>query len=238
MEEEKEKSGGHISKTDLFKMLAVAIFFDVILALIQLIPIAGSVASAVFNVVPFMIFFIWYKLLGISFANPKKSISFFGVGVIEFIPIINILPTWTLEIVYMYVLQKKDVILEKAAGIVGGAAGATGLASTAAKAVGAKNIGKSLEQTSENLKNKENEIRSNISPLRDPKGGMVGNEIRRPNQAKAETKTTKETEKTPDNVIPFPTKEEETPSNVVPFGNATKEEPHNKDWIFPNRKVG
>lgn len=115
-----------ISKIDFAKMLVVAIFFDATLALIQLIPVAGSVMSMVFGVIPLMIFFIWYRLLGISFSNPKKGISFFGASLIELIPIVNILPTWTLEVIWMYVLENKEALLNKVPGTSKIANGVTG----------------------------------------------------------------------------------------------------------------
>jgi len=166
-----------ISKKDFVLMLIVAILFDVILALIQLIPFAGSVAAAVFNVIPFIGFFIWYKLLGLDFKNPKKAFTFLGGSFIEFIPAINILPAWTASIVIMYILQKKDVIFAKAVGLAGGAAGATAIASAGAKMVGAKNLGKNLKGTSEKLREKSNEFKNRITPIESKKNPMVGAEI-------------------------------------------------------------
>ena len=218
---------GQISKKDFILMLSVAIFFDIIFGLIQIIPGVGSVAASVFNVIPLMLFFIWYRLLGVDFANPKKSISFFGASIIEIIPGVNILPAWTAEITYMYILQKKDVILAKAAGAVGGAAGATAAVGLAAKAVGSKETAEKLKETSNNLREKEINIRSRITPKEDIQIKKVGNEISGPKQQKTNE---------PDNIIQFPTQEKGSESKIAPFSRSETRENHNKDWIFPNKK--
>ena len=174
--EQKPAEKPKISKTDFFKMLAVAIFFDATLAVIQLIPVAGSVAAMVFNVIPLMLFFIWYLLLGISFSNPKKGLSFFGASLVEFIPIINILPTWTMEVCYMYFLENSAKILGKLAGMTGSAAGLSSFGSKALKMLGAKNVANNLEGVSKNLK----ETQSNLTNQAQNPRAKVGGEVRPP----------------------------------------------------------
>jgi hypothetical protein len=243
MDEESQKKP-KISKTDFVLMLVVAIFFDIVLALIQLIIIVGSVSAEVFNVVPLMLFFIWYTLKGISFANKKNSLTFFGCALIEFIPIINALPAWTAEVVLMYIFQKKDVLLAKAVGMVGGVAGITGSASAVVKTVGAKNIGRSLEQTSTNLRETEKNIRSNFSQLKDSQTPTVGNEVKRVSQFPVKK------DEIPTNISRFPisrkefgqrtkftdNNQEETPTNITELTTAS-ETSHNEDWIFRGDKA-
>ena len=74
-EEQQEKEKPLLSVKDFILMLVVALFFDGVLALIQLIVVVGSVAASVFNVVPVMLFFIWFLLKGISFAKKKNSLG-------------------------------------------------------------------------------------------------------------------------------------------------------------------
>lgn len=226
--EDKEKNKPKVSKKDFILMLVVAIFFDVTLAGIQLIPFAGSVAASVFSVIPFMSFFIWYKILDIDFVNPKKAFTFFGCSFIEFIPGLNAFPAWTLSIIIMYILQKKDVILAKAAGVVGGVAGASAVAGKVATAVGAKEVGKSLKETSGKLKEKSEEYKNRITPLQNQTGKVVGGEISKPTQQKSNE---------PGNVIPFENNKEENFNKTAPFSNAKPSEPHSEDWIFPNDKA-
>ena len=185
-----------ITKMLFAKMLAVAIFFDVSLGAIQLIPVAGSIMASVFNVVPLTVFYIWYKIEGTSFSNPKKAISFFGASLIEFIPLVNALPAWSAEITYMYILDKKDVILEKAAGAAGGIAGGASVAGKVARFVpGGENISKNLKETSEKAKNIQNQIKTRQTPKQNP---SISNEIKKspaplqpdnnPNQISAKTR--------------------------------------------------
>ncbi len=166
-----------ITKMLFAKMLAVAIFFDVTLGAIQLIPVAGSIMASVFNIVPLTVFFIWYKIEGISFSNPKKAISFFGASLIEFIPLVNALPAWSAEITYMYILDKKDVILEKAAGVAGGVAGGASAAGNVARFVpGGKNLSKNLKETSEKARSIQNQIKTQQIPKQNP---SISNEIKK-----------------------------------------------------------
>jgi hypothetical protein len=214
-----------ISKTNFFIMLVAAIFVDVVLSLIQLIPFAGSVAASVFNVIPLMIFFIWYKLLGISFANPKKAVSFFGASVIEFIPIINILPTWTAEIIYMYTLQNKDKILSVVAGAtkVASVTGAGGKMASFLPQSGM--AGRALGEVSHQASRVAQQAEM-VSELR--KNNFVGNEIRPKND-----KNVKEM----NNIVKFPTAEKVEPSNVIPFPGEEKNIPFNRDVVSENKKV-
>jgi hypothetical protein len=221
-EEQQEKEKPLLSVKDFILMLVVALFFDGVLALIQLIVVVGSVAASVFNVVPVMLFFIWFLLKGISFAKKKNSLSFFGATLIEFIPVVNALPAWTAEVVTIYIMQKKDAILAKAAGLAGGAAGASSVLSVAAKTVGAKEVGKNLKETSEKLKEKSEEYKSRMTPTQNNQTRPVGGEI-------TTVKANKEYE--PNNIVPFPTKEK------APFSNSKKEVPHDKKWIYPNEEA-
>ncbi|MEI6480378.1 MAG: hypothetical protein WCO12_02540 [bacterium] len=174
---EQTKPEPKITKILFAKMLAVAIFFDVSLGAIQLIPVAGSIMASVFNVVPLTVFFIWYKIEGTSFSNPKKAISFFGASLIEFIPLVNALPAWSAEITYMYILDKKDVILEKAAGAAGGVAGGASVAGKVARFVpGGKNLSKNLQETSEKAKKLQNQIKTQQPPQQNP---SISNEIKK-----------------------------------------------------------
>jgi hypothetical protein len=193
--------------------------FDIVLALIQLIPFAGSVAASVFNVIPLMVFFIWYKLLGISFANPKKAISFFGASIIEFIPLLNVLPTWTAEIIYMYTLQNKDKILSVVAGATKVAA-VTGTGSKMASFLPQSGMaGRALGEVSHQASRVAQQAEM-VSELR--KNNFVGNEIR-----PKKDKNVKEI----DNIVKFPSPKEKE-KVIAPFSSSVKiNKPYQKNWI-------
>lgn len=162
-QEEQTQQKPRITKVTFFLMLSCAILFDLAMGLIQLIPVAGSVIATVFNVVPLLGFFIWYKILGISFANPKRSLSFFGASLIEFIPVLNALPTWTAEVIYMYTLENADKILAVAGSVTGNAAAVSSVAGNALKFVPkAQGASQALQKTSQSLRtvqNKTEELR-------------------------------------------------------------------------------
>jgi len=223
-EQNKEKS--HISKKNFVLMLVAAIFVDIVLALIQLIPVAGSVAASVFNVIPLLGFYIWYRLLGISFANPKKAVSFFGASLIEFIPFINALPTWTAEIIYMYTLQNKDKIVSVVAGATK-VANVTGFGGKLASYLPeASMAGRALGEISHQASHVAQQAEM-VSNLR--KNNFVGNEI----QPKKD-KNVKEIDnnvKKIDNIIKFPVDEKKT-ATIKPFSSSVKiNKPYQKTWI-------
>ena len=140
-----------ISKTTFYEMLVVAVFFD----LVSLIPILGTIS----DIGALLIFYIWYKICGVSFSNPKRSLSFFGTAIIEAIPLLDMLPTWTVEVIYMYTLENKEVLLGKVASA-GGVAGVSSVAGGALKLTRAKDAGNALKQTSQKAQELQSQIRA------------------------------------------------------------------------------
>ena len=108
MEEEKQnneepaKSGQspeRIDKTTGIIMVAVALLFDAANAGINLIPILGQILGVLVSIVAYCTFGFWFIKRGVGFANPKRAAAFFGSGLIEAIPILNILPAVTIGVV-------------------------------------------------------------------------------------------------------------------------------------------
>lgn len=137
-----------ISKTTFYEMLVVALFFDAI----SLIPIVGTIS----DVGALLIFYIWYKMCGVSFSNPKRGASLIITAIIEAVPLLDMLPTWTAEVIYMYTLENKEVLLGKVAGVVG----VGSVAGSALNLAGAKDAGNKLKETSQNAQNLQNKIRT------------------------------------------------------------------------------
>ncbi len=48
-----------------------------------------------------MTFFLWFMMNGIKMITPRILTSMIGGGLIEMIPFVNILPAWTLVVVYL-----------------------------------------------------------------------------------------------------------------------------------------
>lgn len=82
-------------------MVSVALFYDVFQALIQLIPFLGQILSSLIGVFAFLTFYLWFKMRGLNFATPKRAGLLGGGFLIELIPILNILPAWTLAVILL-----------------------------------------------------------------------------------------------------------------------------------------
>lgn len=79
-------------------MISTALFFDAWQALIQLIPGLGQIFASLVAMFAFMTFWFWFRLHGIKFSTAKRSAIMGGGFFIELIPILNILPAWTLAV--------------------------------------------------------------------------------------------------------------------------------------------
>jgi hypothetical protein len=77
-------------------MLMVAVTIDLIQALLTLVAI-GLVLSPLITIGATVLFWIWFKILGISFvSNPKRLVTFAAESIGELIPAIDALPLWTI----------------------------------------------------------------------------------------------------------------------------------------------
>lgn len=102
-----------LSDTTVFGMIFVALLFDAAQAIIGWIPIFGNILSDFFSVAVFLIFFLWFKMYGISMLTPKRLRALAAGGVIEMIPYLNILPAWTGVVVYLIGTTKIQEIASK-----------------------------------------------------------------------------------------------------------------------------
>jgi len=82
-------------------MIFTALCFDGIQALIGWIPIAGNILADLMSIFIFLTFFLWFYMEGIKMITPKRMTSMIGGGLIEMIPYLNLLPAWTLVVVYL-----------------------------------------------------------------------------------------------------------------------------------------
>lgn len=117
------KEPRQLKDTTIGLMISVALFYDGLQALLQLIPVAGQILAGLVAIFAFLTFWLWFRLNGIKFSTPKRS-AVMGTGfIIELIPILNILPAWTLAVaiivadlkVKKYKNTDKDVENDKAA---------------------------------------------------------------------------------------------------------------------------
>lgn len=120
------KEENPIKDTTIFLMIFTALCFDGAQALIGWIPLLGNALSALMSIFIFLTFWLWLKMYGIEMMTPKRFGSLAGGGIIEMIPYINLLPAWTLVVIFLIGTTKiqeiaqKNPMLAKGAMAVGG----------------------------------------------------------------------------------------------------------------------
>lgn len=107
MEEKKLK------ETTIFLMIFTALCFDGIQMVIGWVPFVGNIVSDIFSFFAFCTFLLWFYLEGIKMITPKRLTSMIGGGVVEMIPYLNLLPAWTMVVVYLIGTTKIKEITEK-----------------------------------------------------------------------------------------------------------------------------
>lgn len=105
-----------IKKVTATFMIVVALLFDVIQALINLLPFAGQILSFFVSIFAFLTFYVWFKIHGTSFSKPTRALKFLGGFSIELIPVLNMLPAWTLAVVLIIGETKVKKIVGKVPG--------------------------------------------------------------------------------------------------------------------------
>lgn len=112
IEQEKKETGRSVGKVTFMMMATVAIIFDVILALISLIPFVGWIINALISVVAFLTFFMWFRTKGIKFNSPRKMASLPAGFLLELIPYLNILPGWTVAVFMTTASDKVEKVVK------------------------------------------------------------------------------------------------------------------------------
>lgn len=113
-----------ISNTMAVLLVTVAACFDGGQALsdfLHLIPVLGNILAFVINeglnLLAIFSFYIWLKMLDVSFVDPKRALRFFGAFLGETIPVIDALPLWTTGIVLTILSVWVEEKTQKMAGL-------------------------------------------------------------------------------------------------------------------------
>jgi len=104
-------------------MLTVALLFDGLqfgTDLLHVLPIIGTVAQSVADILisvwAWLTFYVWFKIRGVSFINPKRFAVLNGGALLEMIPVINTLPAWTLAVFLLIGITRAEELLAKIPG--------------------------------------------------------------------------------------------------------------------------
>lgn len=98
---QQEKKESKISDTTAALMIGTAVILD----LISIIPVVGQAFASVGS---FVIFLIWFLILGLPLVTPKKLLTTLSAYIIEFIPAISALPAITVGVILMIVLTRAE----------------------------------------------------------------------------------------------------------------------------------
>jgi hypothetical protein len=123
MEDSEQDKKPKIKKGTMVLMVATALFFDVLGALINLIPGLGQVLAIFIAWAGQATFWLWFKMHGVSYGTKKRAVSVTAGFIIGMIPFLNIIPELTLQVILILgTLEVEDLVENTPGGgaIVGG----------------------------------------------------------------------------------------------------------------------
>ena len=94
-------------------MTLLALVYDGLQALIEAISVfmAGWLINPLITFWSFLTFSFWFKLKGVKFLKPNKIATMGGSNFLEFIPLVNSLPTLTFGVIIMLaIVYAEDVV--------------------------------------------------------------------------------------------------------------------------------
>jgi hypothetical protein len=94
-------------------LIGVAITFDFAQFLIGFIPVLGQIIGWFISATAGFTFWLWFRLLGISFSRKKRGVTLAVGGVVEMIPFLNMLPVWTSAVVRIIISTKTESVTAK-----------------------------------------------------------------------------------------------------------------------------
>lgn len=96
-------------------MLSVAIIFDIVQGGLVAIPFVGWILSSLISIFAWLTFYVWTSIKGWGLSDTvKQAIVTWAIPFVEIIPILNVLPAWTLKVVLSYSFLKAEDALYNA----------------------------------------------------------------------------------------------------------------------------
>ena len=96
-------------------MVTVALIYDGTQVLIELITFGfgGWIINPIINIWSLMTFYTWFKLNGVSYNKPGKILTLGVPGLMEMIPFLSDLPTWTAGVIMNLAQVNAEDLLAK-----------------------------------------------------------------------------------------------------------------------------
>lgn len=104
-----------IGNTQGVLMIGVAVVVDFVQGLLTA-GIVGLIVSTFISIFAWLMFFLWFKLnsIGMLDSGARLAVTIWGGAFIEMIPVINVLPAWTISVAIMlFIVRSEDVIFNK-----------------------------------------------------------------------------------------------------------------------------
>lgn len=118
-----------INNTTAVLMITLALFYDLVQFLTEgffgllagtaiLAPLAtiGPVVAFLITVWAWLSFYVWFKMKGVSFGSAKRASAMVGGALIEMLPVINMLPAWTLSVATIIITTRAEEKIQKIPG--------------------------------------------------------------------------------------------------------------------------
>jgi hypothetical protein len=101
-------------ETTVYLMIGTAIFFDVFIAIIDLLDfvsfgLASLLLGSMFDMMAGMTFVLWFKIKGAKFGK-RRTLSLMGGFIAKFIPLIDLLPDWTMAILLSFFQESLEAV--------------------------------------------------------------------------------------------------------------------------------
>ncbi len=93
-------------------LILFALMVDALQALTAIFVITAWMGTLI-NILMAGLFPVLFILKGMPFWNRKRTTTYVGTIFIEMFPFLNSLPTWTLQVVLLYINYKSEQIIKK-----------------------------------------------------------------------------------------------------------------------------
>jgi hypothetical protein len=109
MDDEQQPKISYANKVGL---VGTSIFFDIIEGLLDFIPLVGWAVNIFIDIFAFLTFYVWFKILGVSFVRTRRSLAFIAGFILGAIPFTSWF-AWTLDVVLVIIDVNNEEKLAK-----------------------------------------------------------------------------------------------------------------------------